>query len=147
MRTMADRIGVESIDREGRLIVIRFRPQAKMDPMRLVKVVHEWPGAILVPPVSLKLDLEATAGTRDSGLGIRPDSGFSNRKKPRIPNPQSRNPKSKADSWWTARATTGEVTAGFTKEEITRKPRQDPRAEGGMFSRLAALLEALAGPR
>ena len=44
----------------------------------------------------------------------------------------------------TARATTGEVKPGFTKEEILRKPKQDPRAEGGMFSRLEELLAALA---
>jgi hypothetical protein len=50
-------------------------------------------------------------------------------------------------SWWTARATSGEVTSGFTKEEMLRKPKQNPRAEGGMFSRLEELLVALAGPR
>ena len=46
-------------------------------------------------------------------------------------------------SWWTARATAGEVKAGFTKEEILRKPDGDPRAEGGMFSRLEGLLRAM----
>jgi hypothetical protein len=35
------------------------------------------------------------------------------------------------------------VKAGFTKEEILRKPEADPRAEGGMFSRVQALLRAL----
>jgi hypothetical protein len=140
IRVMADRLGVDTIDREGRLVVIKFRPQARMDPVRLVKVVHEWPGAVLVPPVSLKVDLDASAGTRDSGLGAR--------KNARIPNPGSRiAPRSKETSWWTARATAGEVRSGFTKEEILRKPRQDPRAEGGMFSRLEELLGALAGPR
>ncbi len=64
IRIMADRLGIETIDREGRLVVIRFRPQAKVDPLRLVKVVHEWPGATLVPPVSLKLDLEAPQGSQ-----------------------------------------------------------------------------------
>jgi hypothetical protein len=48
-----------------------------------------------------------------------------------------------ARSWWTARATAGEVKGGFTKEEILRKPETDPRAEGGMFSRLEGLLRAL----
>jgi hypothetical protein len=42
-----------------------------------------------------------------------------------------------------ARATAGAVTAGFSKEEILRKPRVNPRAEGGMFARLEALLTAL----
>jgi hypothetical protein len=42
-----------------------------------------------------------------------------------------------------SRATAGVVTSGFTKEEILRKPKQDPRAEGGMFDRLEELLGAL----
>jgi transcription-repair coupling factor (superfamily II helicase) len=50
IRIMADRLGVDTIDREGRLVVLKFRPQAKVDPIRLVKIVHEWPGAVLVPP-------------------------------------------------------------------------------------------------
>src|SRR5213075_1577510 len=49
IRIMADGLGVDTIDREGRLVVIKFRPQAKVDPVRLVKLVHEWPGAVLVP--------------------------------------------------------------------------------------------------
>jgi transcription-repair coupling factor (superfamily II helicase) len=134
IRIMADHLGVETIDREGRLVVIRFRPQAKVDPVRLVKVVHEWPGAVLVPPVSLKLDLDASGAPNRRAL-----AGES-----RIPDPRSRIPTAKQTSWWTARATAGEVTSGFNKETILRKPKQDPRAEGGMFSRLEELLSALA---
>ena len=59
VRILADAIDIESIDREGRMVVIRFRPNARLDPMRLVKVVGGWPGATLVPPVSVKLDVEA----------------------------------------------------------------------------------------
>ncbi len=117
IRIMADRLGVETIDREGRLVVIKFRPQAKVDAIRLVKTVHEWPGAVLVPPVTLKLDLEAT------GKKVAK--------------------RTQQTSWWTARATAGEVTSGFTKEEMLRRPEADPRAEGGMFARLEELLAAL----
>jgi hypothetical protein len=35
------------------------------------------------------------------------------------------------------------VKPGFTKDEVLRKPDVDPRAEGGMFSRLTSLLDAL----
>jgi transcription-repair coupling factor (superfamily II helicase) len=144
IRIMADRLGVETIDREGRLVVIKFRPQARIDPTRLVKVVHEWPGATLVPPVSVKLDLEAPqAGSRQPGAA-------SVKSGPRVPVASTRlgsKPGVRAGrsepSWWTARATAGEVTGGFTKEEILRKPEADPRAEGGMFSRLESLLRAL----
>jgi transcription-repair coupling factor (superfamily II helicase) len=126
IRIMADRLGVDAIDREGRLVVLRFRQNAKVDPARLVKVIGEWPGTTFAPPVSLKLDLDA-GGPKPSVPARR--SGPSG-------------PPSKA-SWWTARATAGEVKAGFTKEEILRRPSSDPRAEGGMFARLEGLLTAL----
>ncbi len=127
IRIMADRLGVEAIDRNGRLIVIRFRPSANVDPVRLVKVVSTWPGTMLVPPVSLKLDLEAVpdppARARRSGAGgDRTHAG---------------------SSWWTTRATAGHVSPGFSKAEILRRPQEDPRAEGGMFERLGGLLGAL----
>jgi len=128
IRIMADRLGVETIDREGRLVVIRFRPQAKVDPVRLVKVVHDWPGATLVPPASLKVDLEAPQSPVGRAVTARQASHKGSRKE---------------TSWWTARATAGVVTSGFTKEEILRKPKQNPRAEGGMFDRLEELLRAL----
>ena len=71
VRVIADRLGVDTIDREGKIVVIKFRPQTRVDPMRLVKVVHEYPGATLVPPSSLKLDLDAAiSGDRD-GLARR----------------------------------------------------------------------------
>ena len=44
IRIMADRLGVESIDREGRFVVLKFRPLGRVDPGRLIQVVTEWPG-------------------------------------------------------------------------------------------------------
>jgi hypothetical protein len=35
------------------------------------------------------------------------------------------------------------VTPGFTKEEILKPPKEDPRAEGGLFDRVCSLLEDL----
>jgi transcription-repair coupling factor (superfamily II helicase) len=178
IRIMADRLGVDTIDREGRLVVIKFRPTAKIDPVRLVKVVSEWPGATLVPPVSLKLDLEAPTKTSDvaRGLSASPDgrenvrptgadrrpvhpspwlrtpdgrlkhAPSSSQQVSRLP-PGARRPDGRADrteSWWTARATTGEVAPGFSRDEILRRPDADPRADNGMFARLEGLLKALA---
>jgi transcription-repair coupling factor (superfamily II helicase) len=137
VRILADAIDVESIDREGRMVVLRFRPNARLDPMRLVKVVGGWPGATLVPPVSVKLDVEAPLAAVAPPPPARPAGG----KKTDRATARSES----AGSWWTARATTGEVRPGFSKEEILRRPESDPRAEGGMFSRLIGLLQAL-GP-
>ena len=122
IRIAADRLGIETIDREDRLVVIKFRPIAKVDPVRLIRVVQEHPGAMLAPPASLKLDLEADDGGRRPS-GVRREGADT--------------------SWWTARATAGVVAAGFTKDEILRKPQRDPRGEGGMFPRLESLLERL----
>jgi transcription-repair coupling factor (superfamily II helicase) len=137
IRVRADQLGIESIDREGRVIVIKFRQHARVDPMRLVKVVNERPGAVLVPPASLKLDLDAplerpktlAPGGRSSGGRGTAARGAT------------------TAGWWTARATAGEVTPGFSKEEILRKPEEDPRAEGGIFPRVGSLLLALGEPR
>ena len=133
LRIKADHLDVDSIDREGRLIVIKFRPNARLDGVRLVKVVSGWPGAVLVPPVSIKLDLEAPLAPKPAAAAKAP-SGKGG---------QGRGKTEPQVSWWTTRATAGEVKPGFTKDEVLRKPDIDPRAEGGMFSRLMGLLEAL----
>jgi hypothetical protein len=47
-------------------------------------------------------------------------------------------------SWWAARAQAGEVTSGFTKDEILRPAKEDPRSETGVFTRVSGLLRELA---
>ena len=135
IRVLADHLGVETIDRDGRLVVIKFRPRAKVDPMRLIKVVHEHPEVRLVPPGSLKLDLEAEVvsapAPRKSSQARQGKGGMVAKDDP------------PGASWWTSRATTGAVTAGFTKAEVLRRPEANPRAPGGMFARLEDLLRAL----
>ena len=41
IRLLADRIGIESIDREGPTVVLKFRPDAKLDPAWLFKIIQE----------------------------------------------------------------------------------------------------------
>jgi transcription-repair coupling factor (superfamily II helicase) len=135
LRIKADRLDIDTIDREGRLVVIRFRPNARLDGARLVKVVGGWPGAVLVPPVSVKLDLEAPLTSAAQGPGPKPSQRWGPGKAHTETQP----------SWWTTRATVGEVKPGFTKAEVLRKPEINPRDEGGMFSRLTSLLEAIEG--
>jgi hypothetical protein len=52
-----------------------------------------------------------------------------------------------AGSWWAARAQAGEVTPGFSKDEIMRPAKENPRAEGGVFARVSGLLRELSGGR
>ena len=70
---------------------------------------------------------------RQAGVGQRP-SPKTGTKAPVAP-----------PSWWTARARTGEVTPGFTKEEILKPAKEDPRAVGGVFERVGGLLSELIG--
>ncbi len=146
IRVMADRLGIEAIDREARTVVLKFRPQARVDPVRLVALVRQRPDLTLVPPAALKLSLDRA---RDAGPGARDAAGRSPggdprpRKSGRVPGRSS----TAAPSWWTARAREGEVRPGFTKAEILKPATDDPRAPGGVFERVGALLSELLDQR
>ncbi len=129
IRLMADRLGLESLDREGPAVVLKFRPDAKLDPAWLFRVVQQRGDIVLIPPATVKLDLKHT-------------------QKRAVPAPPGR--RKGADpvaggSWWAARAQAGEVAPGFTKDEIMRPAREDPRSEGGLFARVSGLLRELSG--
>jgi transcription-repair coupling factor (superfamily II helicase) len=129
IRVMADELGIDTIDREGRSVVLKFRPQAKVDPVRLVALVRQRADLTLVPPAALRLNLDAV------------------RQQPPAPDGRAKRSSrygNAAPSWWTARARAGEVTPGFTKEEILKPAKEDPRAAGGVFERLGGLLSELA---
>jgi transcription-repair coupling factor (superfamily II helicase) len=135
IRLLATRLGLESIDREGALVVLKFRLDAPLDPTFLISLVQARRDVTLVPPAVVKLDLRATAAAKPrSRQEARP---------PRAPD-RIRRPADRTEpSWWTSRATAGEVTAGFSKEEILRPPTEDPRSEGGVFARVRDLLDEL----
>ena len=138
IRVMADRLGIEAIDREARLVVLKFRPQAKVDPVRLVSLVRQRPELTLVPPSGLKLSLDRA---RDERGAIRPQAtGPAGR-----PARRSGKHGSAVPSWWVARARETEVKPGFTKAEMTRSAEEDPRAPGGVFEQVGGLLSDLVG--
>ena len=138
IRLLADRIGLESIDREGAAVVLKFRPDAKLDPAWLFRVVQRRGDVTLVPPATLKLDLKKpaiaveSARTGAPALVARPG-----RRKGGDP--------VAGGSWWAARAQAGEVKPGFTKDEIMRPAVEDPRADDGVFVRVSNLLRELSG--
>jgi len=141
IRVMADRLGIDTIDREGRIVVLKFRPQAKIDPVRLVALVRQRPELTLVPPAALKLNLD---GTGDSGLGASRIAPPTASPKPLAPSPRKTGKYANAaPSWWVARAREAEVKPGFTKADILRPAKEDPRAPGGVFERVGALLSDL----
>ena len=62
IRIMADRLGIEAVDREAQVVVFRFRPQAKLDPQRLVSLVEQ----------AGRRDARAPGGTATGSARVRP---------------------------------------------------------------------------
>jgi hypothetical protein len=153
IRVMADELRVETIDREGSVVVIRFRDKAKVDPHRVIRLVRERGDLQLIPPSTLKMDMKKP-------VEAAPEAGDPARLKPRAPD-GARPPAARGQgpgrvvsgvkgrrepAWWTARAMAGEVTPGFSKAEILKPKAEDPRAPGGILERVEDLLEDLRGP-
>ena len=117
IRLLADLLGVESIDRNGALLVLKFRTTTTVDPVRLMRFVERRRDLELKPPAMLTVDLRAGSarrGPRDS------------------------------PSWWTARARSGEVEAGFSRVEFQRAQR-DQVGPAPLFTRIENLLVELRG--
>jgi transcription-repair coupling factor (superfamily II helicase) len=142
IRLLADRLGLESVDREGQVVVLKFRQGTKLDPARVLYLVQERGDLTLVPPGTLKLSLVASrpAAPAPPSPAVRQDgritrSSLSKRGKDPVA----------GGSWWAARARAGEVTGGFTRDEIMRPAtKEDPRSETGVFTRVSDLLRDLA---
>ena len=155
IRVLADDLGIETIDRDGPLVVFKFRDRTKVDPMRIIGLVQERGNLQLIPPNTVKLDMrvkapeptgEPTGGGKPLGLPEKsPLQRLAESKKPQGQGkPKGLPPRAKRPpAWWTARATAGEVTPGFTKAEILKTAPEDPRAPDGVLAKVTELLEDL----
>jgi transcription-repair coupling factor (superfamily II helicase) len=135
IRLMADALGLESLDREGQIVVLKFRPDARLEPAWLLNVVKSRADITLQPPATVKLDLR-----------VQPTTAPPRRSVPSLPTGGRRAPSTDsitAGSWWTARARAGEVAPGFSRDEILRPTKEDPRSENGIFPRVGGLLREL----
>ncbi|MGE3190662.1 MAG: transcription-repair coupling factor, partial [Vicinamibacterales bacterium] len=154
IRVLADELAVESLDREGTTVVVRFREKTPVDPMRLISLVQERDDIQLLPPVSIKLNLMGSSGSSGSSgsagsAGAKGAKGATGARGAGLPDGyrgrfRAARPR-REPAWWTARATAGEVTAGFSKAEILKPKSEDPRAPGGILDRVTGLLEELKG--
>src|SRR5262249_6963335 len=116
IRVMADLLGIESIDREGRAVVLKFRPQARGDPAGLVSLMRQRPDLAIVPPAALRLGLDQLDTAQKPDKLDRTDK---TKIKPiHTPKKSALRSSSAAPSWWTARARETEIKPGFTKAEI-----------------------------
>ncbi|HEY7473625.1 MAG TPA: transcription-repair coupling factor [Vicinamibacterales bacterium] len=130
IRLMADRIGLEGVDREGPIVVLKFRQDASVEPARLPRLIQSRGDLTLVPPGVLRIDLDKPA---DAAPNTAP-------KRRQVAAGQAR--ESAATSWWTTRATS-DVEPGFTREAILAEAPPDPSQPGGLFDRVGTVLEQL----
>ena len=134
---MADRLGIESIDREGQVVAIKFasrqsspesgpgRPDSsgkRLNVERLLKVVGTRPDTTLVPPSTIKLDLRAgSKNTAQKPAVAAPPSAVGTKVKAR---------QSTGQSWWTSsrnrRRSHGRLHEGGDPPAAERGP-QRPR--------------------
>jgi transcription-repair coupling factor (superfamily II helicase) len=139
IRAVADRIGVETLDREADAVVIKFRQDARLDPAMLLGLVQSRDDLTLLPPAVLRIDLSRSQepasdlGPRAAGRLTPGRVGSDRGAERRV---------GAAVSWWTARATS-EVEPGFTKQEILAERPKDPAAPGGLFERVGSVLGQL----
>jgi transcription-repair coupling factor (superfamily II helicase) len=136
IRLMADRIGLETLDREGTTLVLKFRPDAKVDPVLLAQLVEARGDLVLLPPAVLRLDVSRPEAVRREAAKVAVPRGARLVKAPRA------TVADQPPSWWTARAKAA-VEPGFTKTEILAETPPDPSQPGGLFERLGALLDQL----
>ena len=143
IRVLSDRLGIDSLEREGTVIVFKFRPDAKLDPIWVLKLIENRGDLTLLPPAILRLDLSKPVEPPTKAAPRRqvdPRQGRLVLKSPALPGPESVPGR---ESWWTTRATAGEVSSGFTRDEILAEAPPDPRAPGGIFERVRQVLDEL----
>ena len=63
LKTEAEKLGVEAIDRRGSAVQIKFHPGSKIDPSRLMALVSSVDGAQFTPAGVLRLPLDSSADT------------------------------------------------------------------------------------
>ena len=150
IRVTADRIGLDTLDREGNNVVFRFRQDAKLDPVWLLNMVQNRSDLTLLPPAVIKLDMTKPTGPPAQPKPVAaPPPG---KLKPKSEQPgQGRYTKTAKpvdvpgrESWWATRATAGEVTGGFSRQEVLAEVPPDPRAPGGVFERVRQVLDEVA---
>jgi len=145
IRAQADRIGLDSLDRDGTSVVFKFRQDAKIDGIWIMRMVQNRGDLTLLPPAVLKLELTKPVERPKQAAEVPkqavPPSGRLKPKATGWVKPPDTPPA--RESWWTTRATSGEVAAGFTREEILAEVPPDPRAPGGVFERVRQVLDEL----
>jgi transcription-repair coupling factor (superfamily II helicase) len=149
LRVLAEKVGLDTVEREGNVVVFKFGQSARIDPIWVLKLVETRPDLTLLPPSVIKLDL--TMPTERAKPVAPPAPVPPGKLKPKSEQVSRGRYLKQAkpvdtpgpESWWATRATAGEVTGGFSRDQILAEVPPDPRAAGGVFERVGGLLAEL----
>jgi transcription-repair coupling factor (superfamily II helicase) len=125
IRVKADGLGIDSLDRQASAVMIKFRHDTTLDPAWLLRQVHGRPDLTLVPPASVRLDLNVSPETPKSGRA------------------RSKEKHQKPTSWWTTTATSGESRPVFNKAALTKGDEHGESFVALLFSRINDVLDVL----
>ena len=135
---MADRLGLESLDREGTTVVLKFRQDAKLDPAMILRLIQSRGDLTLLPPAVIRMDLSKTPG-------VVPSKGTARNRHPESVQRQKSvgtDTRSRAivlvDRPRDLRSRARLHEAGDSGRKTA-----DPSAPGGLFERVGQLLEQL----
>jgi len=62
LKTLAEQIGVEAIDRRHNVVSVKFHKETRVDPARLMTIVSQTRGASFTPAGVLVLPLDGQTG-------------------------------------------------------------------------------------
>ena len=117
VRVIADRIGLDSLERDGTNVVLKFRQDAKLDPAMLLKLIKSRRDLTLLPPAVLRLALDRPGRTARRAESAPVDG-------------RQACQRIRGVSWWTARASSA-WRPGSTGRACWPKRRRIRRRQAG----------------
>ncbi len=70
VKSGAERLGVESVEKKGAAILMKFHPESPVDPMMLMELVQSTPGAQFAPNGVMRVPLDALSSTTAGLIGL-----------------------------------------------------------------------------
>ena len=70
LKTLAEQLGIEAVDRRHNVLNIKFHQETRVDPARLMDLVQKTPGAQFTPAGVLRLPLDGHVGAGRRSCGF-----------------------------------------------------------------------------
>ena len=113
IRLVADKLGVEALDREGHSLVLKFGPESRIDPASLIRFAQKNSGVTLTPPAVLRINLRQPIASKTE------------------------------KSWWTVKTVWNEEESDFRRKAIVKHESRDSLSIERIFTFVTGLFTEL----